>query len=599
MRSIVVVLHTTTYAPNNLITLICQDSLTGSSLSGEYREGAWYFVLKVRSDKERVRISFRLSQEISMKEDPFEIDVTKDLYHFYEGPVTFSVSDDKKRHIHHIDCIVTEDNDFQRRFIPSNLDENIEYDAIVIGSGMGGGILADQLSDNELNVLVLEGGSVYLPQNIVNMPLPNMVRPAISYQNEPDSDLRRDICLNFGGRSVYWSALIPRMNSWEMQQYWPRDVQDYLNTKGRGYDKAEKEIFRKRTEFTEYETYLRGELIKELPAYDVDHLPRSFHTPPSGLSDPEGSLDEVPTGTFSTAALLLNSLSYPGLTAGSKNLTINLNHLVTHIKVDGRRATRVVCQDLINNCERTYKAKYIILAVGATESPCIAIRSGLKDKSGKIGFGLTGHLRAELAFPIPQTAGISSKHRAKLLLRSKHISIGEEQFSCELSLNPDPWNVRFEDEDLLKEELSGDQPIGKIKFMFAHELDDKNRIQPDAKGKHRVYVKLLKDRPFEAQVNGLKNEILRYFGVADECLKHLEYQEWTESYHVGGSLRMGENSATSVVNQDLRFHEYDNLYCCDLSVFPYIPVANPSLTLGALALRLADHIACRSQSSPS
>ncbi len=155
MRSIVVVLHTTTYAPNNLITLICQDSLTGSSLSGEYREGAWYFVLKVRSDKERVRISFRLSQEISMKEDPFEIDVTKDLYHFYEGPVTFSVSDDKKRHIHHIDCIVTEDNDFQRRFIPSNLDENIEYDAIVIGSGMGGGILADQLSDNELNVLGL------------------------------------------------------------------------------------------------------------------------------------------------------------------------------------------------------------------------------------------------------------------------------------------------------------------------------------------------------------------------------------------------------------------------------------------------------------
>ena len=34
----------------------------------------------------------------------------------------------------------------------------------------------------------------------------------------------------------------------------------------------------------------------------------------------------------------------------------------------------------------------------------------------------------------------------------------------------------------------------------------------------------------------------------------------------------------------------ENLYVCDVSVFPYIPTANPSLTLGALAMRLADHL---------
>jgi choline dehydrogenase-like flavoprotein len=40
----------------------------------------------------------------------------------------------------------------------------------------------------------------------------------------------------------------------------------------------------------------------------------------------------------------------------------------------------------------------------------------------------------------------------------------------------------------------------------------------------------------------------------------------------------------------LKFEGYSNLYCCDVSVFPTVPAANPSLTLVALALRLADHL---------
>ena len=35
---------------------------------------------------------------------------------------------------------------------------------------------------------------------------------------------------------------------------------------------------------------------------------------------------------------------------------------------------------------------------------------------------------------------------------------------------------------------------------------------------------------------------------------------------------------------------YDNLYACDVSVFPFIPAANPALTLTALSLRLTDHL---------
>lgn len=59
------------------------------------------------------------------------------------------------------------------------------------------------------------------------------------------------------------------------------------------------------------------------------------------------------------------------------------------------------------------------------------------------------------------------------------------------------------------------------------------------------------------------------------------------SRHVKGTLRMGNDPGTSVVRADGRFHDVDNLYCCDGSVFPTGGGWNPSLTIIANALRIA------------
>ncbi|WP_454061167.1 GMC oxidoreductase [Candidatus Nitrospira salsa] len=59
-------------------------------------------------------------------------------------------------------------------------------------------------------------------------------------------------------------------------------------------------------------------------------------------------------------------------------------------------------------------------------------------------------------------------------------------------------------------------------------------------------------------------------------------------HHAGGTMRMSGNGS-GVVNTDLKFDAYDNLYCVDPSVWPFIPAANPALTLAALPLRLSKH----------
>ena len=61
--------------------------------------------------------------------------------------------------------------------------------------------------------------------------------------------------------------------------------------------------------------------------------------------------------------------------------------------------------------------------------------------------------------------------------------------------------------------------------------------------------------------------------------------------HELGGCRMGSDARTSVVNADCRTHDVPNLYVVDGSVFPSASEKNPTLTIMALAARLADHMA--------
>jgi gluconate 2-dehydrogenase alpha chain len=61
--------------------------------------------------------------------------------------------------------------------------------------------------------------------------------------------------------------------------------------------------------------------------------------------------------------------------------------------------------------------------------------------------------------------------------------------------------------------------------------------------------------------------------------------------HSLGTLRMGTDPAVSVTDRYGKFHDLDNLYCCDGSLFPTSSGYNPTLTIIAMALRTGNHIA--------
>jgi choline dehydrogenase-like flavoprotein len=60
-----------------------------------------------------------------------------------------------------------------------------------------------------------------------------------------------------------------------------------------------------------------------------------------------------------------------------------------------------------------------------------------------------------------------------------------------------------------------------------------------------------------------------------------------------GGARMSEDPRHGVVDPNLRVHSFQNLYLCSASTFPSSGYSNPTLTVVALAHRLADRLAGR------
>ncbi|MEL6494229.1 MAG: GMC oxidoreductase [Cyanobacteria bacterium J06623_7] len=93
-------------------------------------------------------------------------------------------------------------------------------------------------------------------------------------------------------------------------------------------------------------------------------------------------------------------------------------------------------------------------------------------------------------------------------------------------------------------------------------------------------------------INSIKQELnqsgMGYFLPREEPLC-LDF-ELVSGFHHLGTTRMHINPRRGVVNEDCQVHGISNLYIAGSSVFPTGGYANPTLTIVALAIRLADKI---------
>jgi choline dehydrogenase-like flavoprotein len=85
----------------------------------------------------------------------------------------------------------------------------------------------------------------------------------------------------------------------------------------------------------------------------------------------------------------------------------------------------------------------------------------------------------------------------------------------------------------------------------------------------------------------------RGLGRLDPEIGHLirpEEHGWAMAHHHAGTTRMATDPQRGVVDADCRVHGTGNLFVAGSSVFPTSGWANPTLTIVALAFRLAEHL---------
>jgi len=91
------------------------------------------------------------------------------------------------------------------------------------------------------------------------------------------------------------------------------------------------------------------------------------------------------------------------------------------------------------------------------------------------------------------------------------------------------------------------------------------------------------------RLRGLIAEAITAAGIG-EVETSMDCPPDPNAHHHAGTTRMHEQPHLGVVDADSRVHGMDNLYITGSSVFPAAGFANPTLTIVALALRLADHL---------
>ncbi|HLW24182.1 MAG TPA: GMC family oxidoreductase [Steroidobacteraceae bacterium] len=509
------------------------------------------------------------------------------------------------------------------------------YDLIVIGSGPGGASLAHRLAPTGLRILLIERGD-YLPRTRANWDSQTVFVDAAYQARElwygaDGRAFHPGLHYYVGGNSKVYGAALLRLRE--------RDFQALEHSEGVSpawpLPYAAFEPYYGEAERLFVVHGARGEDPHEPPASTPYPYPAVAHEPaierlseglireglhpfhlPLGIRLDERNGKPTPTSicircdAFDGFPCLLNGKADaqvmcvdPAL-AAHPNLELLTLAYATRLETDtsGRHVTGVLVER--GGTLERYHAGVVVLACGALSSALLLLRSanaqhprGLANGSGQVGRNYMRHNQSIL---------MALMREPNETVFQKTLALSDYYFSA------DDWSYPL---GLIQmcatshgAQIRGEalpqwlEWVPKMPFeeMARHSMDFWLSSEDLPRPENRIFyegervVLDLHENNMEAHRRLKKKleHILSALGSHPMLLERRLYLGKNipigGTAHQAGTARFGDDPATSVLDTDCKAHELENLYLVDASFFPSIGAVNPTLTIIANALRVAD-----------
>lgn len=513
----------------------------------------------------------------------------------------------------------------------ANIELNDNSAVVIIGSGAGGGTLANELCQKGVKVVLLEAGKKLSTEEFHNDEWPAFLQTAWLDKRTTSGDWRvaKDfaglpawICKTVGGSTVHWAGASLRFQEHEFKTKtvygeidganlldWPimlADLEPY-------YDKAEDKMGVTRT-------------------HGIPGLPGNNNFKVMYAGATRLGYKECHTGRMAInsrprdgrAACLQLGFCFQGCKSGAKwstlyaeipkaeetgNLDLRPESQVIQIEHDDSgKVSGVVYVDKDGN-QQKQAARVVCVAGNSIETPRLLLMSasnqhpdGLANSSGQVGKNymrhMTGSVYALFDKPVNMyrgttMAGIISDEGKNDPSRGFVGGYEMETLSLGMPftpsfLNPGAWGREYTRDIDLYEHMAGMWLVGEDMPQ------EKNGItlHDSEKDQHGMPVPNVHfdDHPNDI---AMRNHAYRQGSAvydAAGAIKSIETPPYPSTHNLG-TCRMSENAQDGVCNQFGQTHDIDNLFISDGSQFTTGAAENPTLTIVTLAIRQAEYIA--------
>jgi choline dehydrogenase-like flavoprotein len=497
----------------------------------------------------------------------------------------------------------------------------VDADVLIIGSGAGGGTLARALAPTGLSVLILERGD-YLPREAPNWEAEAVFRARRYHTTEVWHDgagkpFRPTTGFHVGGNTKFYGAAIlrrreadfrPRTHADGTTPTWPIGYADLAPH----YEEAERWYFahgEAGSDPTEpprgpfpnppiaHEPYL-ADLFRRLTALGLHPFPLPLAID-RDEADPKTSpcircptCDGFPCLVHAKGDAEVSAVT-PAL--AHANVRLLTNTRVMRLVAEGRRITGV------ETTAGLFRARIVALAAGAIPSAALLLASpseshprGLANGSDQVGRNYLCHLNSACLAIDPRRTN-PTVFQKTIGLNDFYDRSGEADFPYPLGHIQNLGKVT----PAVLEAEHPHLPRLVAKWIAHHSVDwwlttedlpdPENRVRLDGQGRIRLDWNP-KNRASHRRLCATWRGILKRLGYP---LVFFQPMGIAATAHQAGTIRFGEDPATSVLDPFCRAHELDNLYVVDASFMPSISAVNPSLTVMANAIRVGVHLSER------